>query len=66
MIVGHGSPHTHKGRPYAAPAGSRTDYAGGKSRLFGSEIQMTVCASSEWRDRWPLPCVSSTSTKLPA
>src|SRR5216684_6884866 len=45
---------------------AQTDYAGGKSRPFGSEIQMTVCASAEWRDRWPLPCVSSTNTKLPA
>ena len=45
---------------------AQTDYAGGKSRPFGSEIQITVCASAEWRDRWPLPCVSSTNTKLPA
>jgi hypothetical protein len=45
---------------------AQTDYAGGKSRTFGSEIQMTVCASAEWRDRWPLPCVSSTNRKLSA
>lgn len=43
---------------------AQTDYTSAKSRPFGSEIQMTVCASAEWRDRWPFPCVSSTNTKL--
>ena len=33
---------------------------------FGSEIQSTVCACGEWREMWPLPSVSSISTKLPA
>src|ERR1700722_11649904 len=45
---------------------THTPYPGSGSRPPGSEIQMTVCASAEWRDRWPLPCVSSTNAKLPA
>ena len=43
-----------------------TAYPRGRSRPPGRDIQMTVCASVEWRDRWPLPCVSSTNAKLPA
>lgn len=54
------------GAVFALVAGGEGLHSGGKSKPLGRDIQITVWASGEWRERWPLPWVSSISTKLPA